>query len=498
MKKFFKQFTTYTKLFAFTFAVSIPVALFYFSPTPASALCNFTGEPGFPSEINSFSVSLGANDLLSVNGTYKKGGECMQKGMYHEGTPQVVIANTGLSSAPVTTNCISNCAYRPKIDVSSLQNGTYEAIFSVDDQWGGAKPRSANVTINRTTTGIPTASLSVTPSTIPLGGRATLTWSSTNATSCTAGGLWSNAGKLSGSGLTDPLNSNTTFTFLCSGPGGVSSLQSVTATISQGTPVVPNDAPLGPVVRISVSPATITNSGSTNIAWLATNVTQGCVASDAWSGAQQESGTFRTPTLSPGTYIYTLSCTGNLGKTISASVKVIVTKGKVVTNFETPPAPVVQIFASPAKLKNGDSAVITWDASNVTQGCNAYGDWSGAKPESGAFRTAPLSTGTYKYALSCTGGLGRRGSGSVEVTVAVGAPTVSVFASPASVVVGGSALLKWSTMNATSCIASGDWGVQNLYRVKRHFQYFQHLVPTDIPLPVWDQEEYGMTVQISQ
>ncbi|MFZ2167450.1 MAG: hypothetical protein WAV50_01110, partial [Minisyncoccia bacterium] len=72
----------------------------------------------------------------------------------------------------------------------------------------------------------PTATLSVSPSSVAYNGRPTLTWSSTNATSCTApSGNWSNSGTLSGNGLTDPLTSNTTFTFQCTGPGGTSALQ---------------------------------------------------------------------------------------------------------------------------------------------------------------------------------------------------------------------------------------------------------------------------------
>lgn len=460
MKKLFKQFTAHAKLLTFALATTTLVALLYVSPTPASALCKITGA-GFPSVINSFSVNLSANDILSVDGNFKKGGECMQNGMFREGVPSVAILNTNLISGPTTISCATNCIYQPQIDVSSLQSGTYQATFSVDDQWGGAVPKSATFSIKRAApAAMPTTSLSITPLSVRSGDRATLTWASTNATSCTAGGLWSNAGKLSGSGLTNPIISNTTFTLLCSGPGGVSPLQSVTVAIFNGTPITSFEVPPAPLVRISASPAIIANSGSTNIVWLATGATQGCVASGAWSGAQQESGAFKTPTLSPGTYTYTLSCTGNLGRTTSANAKVLVLKGKTIpppVPLPTPPAPVVKIYASPVNVRSGDSVVITWSASDATQGCNAYGDWSGAKQESGAFQTGPLSAGTYNYSLSCTGSLGRMGSGNAQVIVATAAPTVSIAALPSSLVVGNPATLIWASTNTTSCNASGSW-----------------------------------------
>ena len=88
----------------------------------------------------------------------------------------------------------------------------------------------------------PTASLLVNGSssaTVTTGTRATLTWSSTNATSCTAGGPWSNGGLLSGSGLTNPITTTTTFTFQCTGAGGTSPAQSVTVYVNPGAATCP-------------------------------------------------------------------------------------------------------------------------------------------------------------------------------------------------------------------------------------------------------------------
>ncbi|WP_280154007.1 hypothetical protein [Piscinibacter sp. XHJ-5] len=63
------------------------------------------------------------------------------------------------------------------------------------------------------------------------GGSATLTWSSTNATGCTASGAWSGSKPTSGSASTGILSIASTFTLTCQGPGGTGS-RSATITIS--------------------------------------------------------------------------------------------------------------------------------------------------------------------------------------------------------------------------------------------------------------------------
>ena len=75
------------------------------------------------------------------------------------------------------------------------------------------------------------------------GSSATLSWSSTNATSCSAGGSWSGSKSTSGSASTGALSATSTFTLLCSGPGGSTS-QSVTVVVTAATgPITALDFP---------------------------------------------------------------------------------------------------------------------------------------------------------------------------------------------------------------------------------------------------------------
>jgi hypothetical protein len=92
-------------------------------------------------------------------------------------------------------------------------------------------PNSAVVTINGSTSAVkPTVSLSASPTTVTTGSAATLKWSSTNASTCTASGAWSGLMPTSGSVAKDPA-STSTYSLNCSGAGG-SAAQSVAVQVA--------------------------------------------------------------------------------------------------------------------------------------------------------------------------------------------------------------------------------------------------------------------------
>src|SRR5262245_47976854 len=67
----------------------------------------------------------------------------------------------------------------------------------------------------------PTVTLSANPTSISVGGNTTITWSSTNATSCNAsGGSFAGAKGPSGSEQVTNVQVATTYTMVCSGAGG--------------------------------------------------------------------------------------------------------------------------------------------------------------------------------------------------------------------------------------------------------------------------------------
>ena len=80
----------------------------------------------------------------------------------------------------------------------------------------------------------PVVTLTASRSTIAPQEKTTLSWSATNATSCTGSGGWTGTRAASGSEAVGPLASNTTFTLSCTGPGGSgSSSTAITVVAAQ-------------------------------------------------------------------------------------------------------------------------------------------------------------------------------------------------------------------------------------------------------------------------
>src|ERR1700678_466904 len=93
-----------------------------------------------------------------------------------------------------------------------------------------AQPSTTASAVGASTTA-PTVVISSAPSIVASGGSTTITWSSTNATTCTASGAWSGTESVSGTHDTGALTADTTYTLSCTGPGG-STEQSTTVTMS--------------------------------------------------------------------------------------------------------------------------------------------------------------------------------------------------------------------------------------------------------------------------
>jgi hypothetical protein len=121
------------------------------------------------------------------------------------------------------------------------------------------------------------------------------------------------------------------------------------------------------------------------------------------------------------------------------------------------PPPTITFSAEPGTVASGGSSVLSWTttgASNCT-GAGGTGAWPGAKSvPNGSETVGPIAT-TTTFSLSCAGPGGTAQS-SVVVSV-YPLPAVTLTADPASVIVGETTQLTWSTQNANSCVASGAW-----------------------------------------
>jgi hypothetical protein len=220
----------------------------------------------------------------------------------------------------------------------------------------------------------PGVSLTATPASISPGGSATLSWSSTNATSCTASGGWSGSKATSGSQTVSP-SGTTTYTLTCSG-------SSSSASDSETITVAGSSAP--PLVLIDAFPETIAPGNSAGLAWATANATS-CTASGGWSGSKPLTG---SQIVNPSsTAAYTLTCSGPGGSS-SDSQTVTVS-----------PAPYVSVVARPEAISPGGSSTLFWATVSMSS-CTASDGWSGSKDLSGTQTVSPSSTRT--YTLTCT------------------------------------------------------------------------------------------------
>jgi len=324
-----------------------------------------------------------------------------------------VIINNGVGSQPVSGS----------VSVSPTLTTTYTLTATGP---GGTITANVTVTVN---TPPAITSFTASPTSIIAGASSTLSWSTTNATSVTiSNGVGTQP--VSGSVSVTP-TSTTTYTLTATGPGG-STTATATVTVSAAAPVISS---------FNASPPTINVGASSTLAWSTVNATSVTISNGV--GAQAVNGTV---VVSPtATTVYTLTATGP-GGTNSSSVTVTVN-----------PLPVISSFAaSPPAIIAGSSSTLAWTTSNTTSVMISNG--VGSQPVNGSIPVSP--TVTTVYTLTATGPGGST-TANVTVTVNQPAPSIGSFsATPASIIVGNSSTLSWSTTNATSVTINNGVGSQ--------------------------------------
>jgi hypothetical protein len=236
----------------------------------------------------------------------------------------------------------------------------------------------------------PSLSLSADQTTVAYGANVALTWSASDATSCTASGDWSGAQATSGSTSFDDLTRNATYTLGCSGGDG-----SVTKTVT---------VTVGPALSLTANPTNVSYDGDSTLSWSSHNASS-CTASGNWSGSESTSGSEVVHLTADASY--SLTCTGPGGST---SQTVTIT-----TAPAPPPAPPsIEMSAKPASVSYGGTSELSWSATHASS-CTGSGSWSGSEPISGTQSTGSLRNSA-KYGLTCTG---PGGSASQSASVAV-------------------------------------------------------------------------------
>ena len=168
----------------------------------------------------------------------------------------------------------------------------------------------------------PTATLSSSTGSVEVNTDFTLTWSSTNATACTASGAWSDSIGTSGTKtFSESSAGSKTYTITCTGAGG---------SASDSTTVVVTD-PAAPTATITANVSSVIVNNSFTLTWSSTNATS-CAASGAWSDSIGTSGTQSITETETGVKTYTITCTG-AGGSASDSATVTINPAESDTAF---------------------------------------------------------------------------------------------------------------------------------------------------------------------
>ena len=267
------------------------------------------------------------------------------------------------------------------------------------------------------------------------GGDITLNWATQNVHSCVATGDWSGPKGITGSEIINALTSDSTFSLTCSAEAGLIS----------DTHTVTVDVPNIPTLTLTANPTHVFMNGSTTLTWSSSDATD-CVAvaSGDWNGSKPTSG---SETLTGITSVQNLSlnCSGPGG----------VVEENIIISIGIPPAPSINLTASPTNVGYDGSVTISWDTINADS-CAASGDWSGNRSISGS-QTINNLTNDSTFHLTCSGPGGNTSEVAVVTVAGPQQPTVNLTASPSNIAYNGSTTLSWNSDNANTCTASGDW-----------------------------------------
>ena len=193
-----------------------------------------------------------------------------------------------------------------------------------------------------------------------------------------------------------------------------------------------------PAITFRAQPETVTSGESAMLTWSTSNANS---VSISGLGTFSASGSMKVTPQSTTTY--TATATGPGGKTESSTVVSVTTSGQ---------KPTVTFSAQPSSILAGATAVLNWSADNATSVSIAG---VGTFAPSGSTKVTPSTTATYTATATGSGGTAAS-TATVTVTAASNpSPTISFGAQPNQITSGGTAVLSWTTANATSVNIQG-------------------------------------------
>lgn len=248
-----------------------------------------------------------------------------------------------------------------------------------------SNPKQINITtpVVETPQTFPVVTFTAKPTKVALGKTSTITWSATNADSCTSSGdpaMWFfTGGMTNGSVQTSAINTDKIYSLTCTSPDGGVLTHSVTVSLATGVATKKILGP-APTLDLSASSFTVDNNGKTTIIWSTNNATACAAYGGWWSGTKQTGASSETTKELPGPakYTFSLACAGP-GGGVEKSITVYASAPAVVA----PACPWYGCWATPP-------------ASPVD------GGWSGWSDYGTCYAVACGSTGVHSRTRTCT------------------------------------------------------------------------------------------------
>jgi hypothetical protein len=299
---------------------------------------------------------------------------------------------------------------------------------------GGSATASAAVTVRDYP--MPTVNITANPESVQPNGTVTLTWSSTDASSCViepdvVGGRSSGSVQVT-------LAETKTFTITAYGLGwGKSATASVTVNVS-GEPL--------PAVEIMAKPEGISSGGTSTLTW-------SCAFADSCAispgiGSVAAIGEIKVNPTS--TTVYTITASGPGGTR---------TKTSTVYVNETPPS-TAKLTADPYVIYRGEGTEFKWKTTNSTS-CRirpeigGYYFWIPCEGNS-SYLVKDYPDKTVTYTLTAANS---KGSAYDDATITViNRPNVCISANPLKILPGDPATISWYSPDSESCVIDPDIG----------------------------------------
>jgi hypothetical protein len=298
------------------------------SGTTAAAATTITVDPLPAVTLSATPSAVASGDASQLIWSSTNAASCTASGGWSGALP----ANGSQSTGPLTTG------------------KTYSIVCT--GIGGTTAPVAAAVTILP----VPTATLAAAPTAVAAGGTAALTWTSTNATACTASGGWNGALGVNGSRTTAAVSAATSYSLACTGPGGTSPVATAIVNVI-------------PAATLTVYPSVIAPGGTSTLTWNSSNAAS-CTASDGWSGALSIGGTQSTGAVG-ATTAYSLTCSGPGGTSNTASATLTVASVAMSLSPQTAAITLTRTQQFTATVPGGANA--TWTVDGIANGNGTVG-----------------------------------------------------------------------------------------------------------------------------